>query len=1014
MAKKSFKLVKASAALAVTAAALTPVMAAEAATSTVELKPEVVLGGKFKEALALNTPKGVEIKWGKYLVTAINKWQTIKGQGSDGKTYIKKLYARNYPLYILEQDLGEVKAGSELEKPSIRVMYRDGKIYTQAPERYTMSSNYNTKDEGKQEVLISYNHNGNRITSMLSYTVVDKAVAGAISSVKALGKNSVEVMINQEVDSVSASNFSSVGANVTSATLGADKKTVKLEVSGLEYGQDYMLAANNIMVKGEAKDFGSKAFKSLAVDEVWNLKVTPKASSLLANGADNTEVTLELVDAATGRVDAGADNIVLDLNATFGALSSKRVTIQDGKATVILTSEFSNTGVTSKIDAQIIEASGDYKALIGKVAGTANVSFVTSTSGSVDTITLVNAESNQADRFTLFFDKAVSLDHFVAKDASGKYLYTNGSTTTSSPVAANGEAYSHAFRVNGTDKSVEITQGGKTFTVKGFKPVAGNPKAMEVILDKGVVLTDNARVEVEVNTVNSINKVTKSSASFVVTDARKPEATSATAEGLNTLKVKFSEAISDATFVLDGRFVEGSDFSAEFGDFNPVTLADNRDLATISLSGTYNEGKSNSVLGYFGAGQHSVQISSMKDFAYLTDTANLGSTQNLYFSIVADSAKPSATVTVESPEQFRVKFDKSVSGFEAADIQVQRKASNGSFVTVPVSQLPHKLTRISASEYVIELTSDWTVIYDTAASNKNYYNDEYRIFIAKEAVTNVANGLKNDDLALSLNYSGSPLNTPDVTSPIISQIDRVAMTNRFAVTMSEPVKIAAASDEDATLAQGQAGLGGTTAQFIGKDKDGKTVTINGTVTGYANNANGMDNVLAVEWSNASGALTPQAVVDGGGSTEWTLVVRAVSDDVGNTAASATKSFTVAKSPAANTPFAIAQNGVSGALNGSAEDTVVIKFTEGVLTSGVSDATNPAQYTLNGKTLPSGTSIRVANNDSVAGFETVTITLPDGTLNAASNVVTVNKDLVSFDGSLFQGPVENTFSVVAPN
>ena len=172
MAKKSFKLVKASAALAVTAAALTPVMAAEASTSTVELKSEVVLGGKFKEALALNTPKGVEIKWGKYLVTSINKWQTVKGQGSDGKTYIKKLYARNYPLYILEQDLGEVKAGSELEKPSIRVMYRDGKVYTQAPERFAMSSTYNTKDEGKQKVLISYNHNGNRITSFLTYTVV--------------------------------------------------------------------------------------------------------------------------------------------------------------------------------------------------------------------------------------------------------------------------------------------------------------------------------------------------------------------------------------------------------------------------------------------------------------------------------------------------------------------------------------------------------------------------------------------------------------------------------------------------------------------------------------------------------------------------------------------------------------------------------------------------------------------------------------------------------------------------
>ncbi|TCI27142.1 hypothetical protein EVJ32_02815 [Exiguobacterium sp. SH5S4] len=1008
MAKKSFKLVKASAALAVTAAALTPVMAAEASTSTVELKAEVVLGGKFKEALALNTPKGVEIKWGKHLVTAINTWQTIKGQGSDGKTYIKKLYARNYPLYIFDQDLGEVKAGSELEKPSIRVMYRDGKVYTQAPERFTMSSTYNTKDAGEQKVLISYNHNGNRITSFLTYTVKD--TAGAISSAKALGKTTVEVALNQEVDAVSAANFSIADANVTSATLKADKKTVTLEVSGLDYAKDYVVAANNIMVKGEAKNFGSKAFKSLAVNEVWNLKVTPKSSSLVANGSDNTEVMLELVDVATGRVDAGADNIVLDLNATFGTLSSKRVTIQDGKATVVLTSEFSNTGVTSKIDAQIIEASGDYKALIGKVAGSANVTFATASNGNVETVTLIAAESNQADRFTLFFDKAVSLDHFV-KQSNGKYLYkeVKGTNETTSVPTGAGEAYRHAFLVDGAEESVEITQNGKSFQVKGFKPVAGNPKAMEVILDKTTPFTDNARVEVEVNTVNSISKVTKSSASFVVTDARKPEATSVAPEGLNTLKVKFSESIAGANFLLDGRFVEGTHFDVAIGDYNPVTLADNRDLATLSLKAAYNEGKATSVAGYFGAGQHSVQISSIADFAYATDRNNLGSTQNLYFDIVSDPAKPTASVSVESPEQFRVKFDKSVAPVAASEFVLQRLV-NGKYVDT--TNVPYEVTRVSATEYVVELTEDWTSIYKTSSSNKNYYNDDYRIFVAKDSATNIANGLKNEDLALDLNYAGSLLNTPDVTSPVISQISRVDMTRFFDVTMSEPVKLVDQDDAGNTLAQKQGPLTRTTAQFIGKDKDGKTVTIDGVVPSYSNNASGMDNVLRVEWSNVQGALTPQAVVDGGGSTEWTLVVRAISDDVGNTAASATKSFTVAKSPAANTPFKL--TAVLGQDNEERQDTVKLTFSEGVQTAGISDATNPAQYTINGKTLPTGTSIRVSNEDAIAGFETVTIELPDGTLSnkaKESNVITVNKDLLSHDGSKFEGPVENTFKLI---
>lgn len=250
MAKKSVKLVKASAALAVTAAALTPVMAAQAAPSTVELKSEVVLGGKFKEALALNTPKGVTITWGKHLVTAINKWQVVTGKGSDGKTYTKKLYARNYPLYVLDQDLGEVEAGSELEKPSIRVMYRDGKVYTQAPANFTMSSTYNTKDEGKQEVLVSYNHNGNRITKLLSYTVV--ASAPVVEEVKAVNANTVELS-GVALDKLKADHFSLEGNKVTAYSVNKDTGVATLTLEKkVESGKEQALKLTET-VEGQQK-----------------------------------------------------------------------------------------------------------------------------------------------------------------------------------------------------------------------------------------------------------------------------------------------------------------------------------------------------------------------------------------------------------------------------------------------------------------------------------------------------------------------------------------------------------------------------------------------------------------------------------------------------------------------------------------------------------------------------------------------------------------------------------------
>ncbi len=286
MAKKSFKLVKASAALAVTAAALTPVMAAEASTAkAVELKAEVVLGGKFKEALALNTPAGVQITWGKHLVTAINKWQTVTGKGSDGKTYIKKLYARNYPLYVLDQDLGEVEAGSELVKPSIRVMYRDGKIYTQAPERYTMSSNYNTKDEGEQKVLISYNHNGNRITKLLTYTVV----AGEVE-------------------------FANVTSSVDQA---AEVLSVNADVKNLKEGEKVEL------VVYPGKDTSATPIKETATVKDGKLTVSKKLpqgthSFQLVSGEVKTEITNFTIEAPMVK--------------TVEAISAKRVEINFNKA----------------------------------------------------------------------------------------------------------------------------------------------------------------------------------------------------------------------------------------------------------------------------------------------------------------------------------------------------------------------------------------------------------------------------------------------------------------------------------------------------------------------------------------------------------------------------------------------------------------------------------------------------------------------------------------------------------
>ncbi|MGF2617984.1 S-layer homology domain-containing protein [Rossellomorea vietnamensis] len=839
----------------------------------------------------------------------------------------------------------------------------------------------------------------------------------------ALNLTTVEVELSSEVESVTAENFAIEGATVNSATLSEDKTVVTLDVTGLEYGFDYEVAVTGVLVDGEEYDLGSYEFAAPAVADLWNLEVTSKEDVIIANGADNTEVTFNLIDTATGEIDTNADDVVLALSTTYGNLSHQRVTVQDGTATVILSSEFSVKDLEAKIDAQIIEAAGDYKYLIGEVVGAHTIKFTPAEASDVvdeTPLSVVDAESNQADRVVAYFDKEVNLSDVVKTNASGDLLYTiDGSTReyTKAELTASQFAIASQVIVNG----LKISQGTDVKEIRGVRAVEGNAKALEIILEKEDVLEDNKQVTVaaKIFTSNVTNAV------FNLTDARVPELTSVAAEGMNVVKAKFSEAVDAATFKIDGRFNSDS-FDISFGEFNVVTGEDHRNIATLKLNDNYDEDRTvdsaennKTLAGYFTAGSHSLQVSNLKDFAALSDRNNVGTTQTLAFNVTEDTSKPSAIVDVESPEQFRVTFSKNLKetvvssdvALQVYDSEAKKWVSVGEYFDQDLSELLDVTTY--GDELVVELTKDWTEIYKTATTNENYYNDDFRIHIAKGTIANESNGLSNDEINLDLNYAGSALNTPDTVSPIISQIDEASVNGEFIVTMTEPVKLAG-STEVPTLNQDQTKLPETSVQFIGKDKDGKTVTFDGTVAGYSE-SNGADTKFYVKWNAAD--KTPQTVVDAGGSNDWTLVVKSLSDDVGNTAATVTKDFTIAKTPAA-TPSEVDFfiETVEGALDvdtNNADDSVTITFSEGVKHRGEQhDATKVSQYQLNGQSLPVGSSVAVEDNDTEEGFETVVITLPDGTLNTGSNVITVNKNLTSYDDSVLIKEYEKTFEVAS--
>ncbi len=885
------------------------------------------------------------------------------------------------------------------------------------------SSDYLYELDGKfykiGDMIDAYGKAPNQET-FLTYLKSNYTDAGTVSqelkveSVSTINKTKLQVVLGQQVDAVTAENFTIEGAKVESATLSADKKTVVLNVSGVKYSTDYILTAKNIKVNGETKDFGTKTFNIGAVTDLYDLKIVTKVEQVVANGADNTLVEFQLTDKITNTIDTSADDIVLEINTTFGNLANSRVTVQDGVGKVLLTSEFSSKEVIAKITAQIIEASDDYKDLIGKVAAQTTLKFVESGAVSVDGIQLLNAESNQADRVTLYLDKPVDVSAFVKTNANGTYQTTS---------VVGGEDR----QVLKDDVSIGIKQGNDSKMIIGFHKVAGNPKAIEIILAKSTPLTDNAKVDVTTKLgSSSVDK------SFILTDAREPEVTSVTPENLKTLKLKFSESIAQGTFKIDGLWSEGKEFDLSYGKFIASTGEDFRDTATITLR-TYAVGTeghtadNNGKQRYFEAGNHSILTTQLSDFAGLTDPANVSSSQKLDFKIIADDTIPAATVTVESPEQFRVKFNKDVVASGALNTIFQDalrvKDSAGKDLVAGDSiydGIKSNITvqAVGENEFVVELKEDWTKILPAKDSYTNY---RVSFKLKAKDFTASTNGKANVESDLSLNYSGSPLNTIDNTSPAISTIASEG-SQSFVVTMNEPVKLqkvstpndASLSEDNAgaTLSVTQSGLPKVLVEFQGKDKDGKDVIIPGRVAGYAD-INRADKQFLAEAS-----IDLQAGVDAGTyKSGWTVVVKSISDDIGNTAETLTKAFEIQPaissmvyqivSPQNNrAEGVVAYNYELGSLN---KDRIEIEFTKGVVnTGGDSDLTNTSNWTLNGKKWENVASVVVedTNNSTKDGYEKVIITFNDSNvLKSESNVVTVNRNIVSKDETELTGAYE---------
>lgn len=809
-----------------------------------------------------------------------------------------------------------------------------------------------------------------------------------VESVSANNLTKVTVKFNKAVDAVSAENFNIPGLTVESAQLSEDKKTVTLAIAGAEVSKDYKLTITNVKIDAKVQPDITVDFKTPAQEELFKPAVEAKDTVLKSDNASQTLVTFKLKDAA-GNLMEDAQDVEVKFSTTWGNMAEQRVTVQKGIATVVFNSEALTSDKVAEITAQVIEAKD--KNLIGLKAVT-NI-LLTPNPEAVDPklgALMGEAVAYQADRVVAYFNKPVSVSDFVFASGANK-----GAIDPSKAVV---EVYTE---VDNDGKN------GRPVAVIGLLPVQGNERALQLILDKkdqNFPLVDNANVTVKfVDKRGSIQ--VPSEKSFKITDARKPAMLSVEREGLNKIKVIFSEAIYEDTtdeksatnlnnWIIDGKSLADKVYGdtqkahIEVGIFDREKGTDSRHVVTITL-GTDKEG--NQI--YFKPGVHSIQGANIGDWAVKTDQKdNTMNTQTLDFEIPVDNGAPAATVEVQSPEQYLVTFDKDINANaqQLAGVLKLQKYNTETSAWEDVAKPEIQVTNISdlngTSKYLVETKEDWTQVYNTKDTNKNYYNDSYRLHIDKDKVFAISNGIKNAEINLTL---GGAMTFPDVTSPTINQIVKTPETDEgtsYDVTMSEPVKIGSANKEGQTPSQDQDNkIPVPTAEFIKKDN---SVTIPANI-----------GEEFVDKENKVIRVTPTKELEAG---EWTLVVRSISDDVGNTAASATKDFVVEK-PVVNTDFKVVWAYADNTIDPK-YDFVFVKFSkEGAITGDHKNITKTANYTLNGKPLPEGSQIfgDIEGYDDMDNItDSITIRLPkDSITQPDRTVINISQYLESTDGEL---------------
>lgn len=862
-----------------------------------------------------------------------------------------------------------------------------------------------------------------------------------VTSATANSNTEVSVLFNQAIDAAEMTNFTvSDGVTVSKAELSADKKSVLLTIAGAEYGKSYELTVNGIKVAGKDQAEQKVTFTTPSATEKYPTTLEAKDKILASDGHSQTLVTFTIKDANGNPItDKGVE---VAFTTSLGKFAEQRVSIQNGVATVMYTSEALMETQTSAITATVVEST-DNQELMGLTA-TSSITLTPNPDEFNLVPIITSATAPTADRVIAYFNDKVSASDF--KTASGKLDHNKFTAAV------------YSGWDNGWDETANNWTGNN---VVGILDVPGNDNALQLLVSRPLRDNTNISVTFENKTKTSSLASASNTVYTKLTDAHQPSVLGAKGDGLRTVTINFSEAVLptdycdsiDAAgnkdqnqtlfaadnienYLIDGRplsywgvsVVKAPESETPDDTSSNIKKESSKNDATKTGAekpgeiqvGSYKDGEDNrhvvtiklSRERFLEPGTHSMTISNVGDWAAKTDRErNIVNTQTFDFEVENNDVIPTFEVEEQSPEQWLLKFNSDIEPVsdtlttpnsqyadQASVLQLQELVGS-SWVTISDSDAagknPIRVSQVDDTRnYVVEVRKDWTQVYNTSSTKQNYFNKQLRLHIDAGKIVNIANNKQNGTIDIPLD--GTIMRTPDVVSPEIGEVTPAEDTSgnvldSYNVKLSEPVKLS-----DGTNGAGGANGEGLTPSQIQSANSANTnnqgVPMPSAQFIRVDNGQTVEGVITsnvfVDAYDTTINVAPESALSAG---KWRLVISSISDDYGNTASTVAHEIDVTQE-SVTTNFKIVWAAVSDQ-QAYAEDHIgvergryiFVKFSKPVTMTGNSvNAGVTGNYTVNGATLPTGTQIRaniVGYDDHDGVTDSVTIILPTGNVNA---------------------------------